>query len=289
LSDANGAFLFLAVPPGRYELRVLRMTPEQSAYADPVTTLSTSPRAAGGTDEPTWWASMSLDVGESPLRDVEVVLQRGAHVTGRIDWSGLTTTRLTLEQLQRLTIRFESADGRAELSQAVVRPDAQGRFRSPQLAPGRYVVRVASAPGVWAAVFDGREVSMTPLEVGSRDVEGLVVALAEKGAEIIGQVRKTGGAPDDAAVVLVFPADRATWMDYGRAPRHLRRVRAGQDGAYSVTGLLPGRYHLAAIPDDGSTAWMDPANLERLAAGASTVHVATGQRTLLDLATRVGR
>jgi hypothetical protein len=240
-------------------------------------------------DDPTLWASMTIEVGSAPVRDVEVVLQRGARVSGRVDWSGLTTPRITTEQLGRILVRFEPADGRAALSQAVVRPDGEGRFRSPQLPPGKYVIRVSSAPGVWAAIHDGREVSVAPLDVAGRDLDGLIVALVDKAAELTGVVRRSDGGPNDEAAVIAFWSQRETWTDYGRSPRHLLRVRAGRDGAYSFAGLLPGAYHVVAVPDDGSTAWLDPKYLERLAAGARVIRVSAGERALLDLGTTTVR
>jgi len=263
---------------------VLTMPSENSSYLDAATGLATSPRAAGGGDEPSWWASVPVTVGDSHVRDVSVVLQRGARVSGRVDISGLTTTRLTGEQLERIVIRFERADGRAELSQAVARPDAQGRFRTPELSPGRYVVRVATAPTTWSAMFDGREVSISPIEVAGRDVDGLVIALTDRTTEITGVVRQNG-VGDTGAIVIAFPTDRDTWMDYGRGPRHLQRVRAGRDGTFSIGGLPPRAYYVVAVADDGSADWQDPKFLERIAGMATTVRAIAGEKVSCDLST----
>jgi hypothetical protein len=288
LSDESGSFKFLAVPPGRYELRVLSMPVGQSFLSDFATGKSQSPLEPDvGWEQPSWWANVPVSVGDSPVRDVDVVLQRGSRVTGRVDASAVARSdAMSPEMATVLTlISIERADGRMEPVQVVMRP-AGGQFRTPELAPGRYVLRVKSGPRNWTARFDDRDVSVKPFEISGRELDGLTISLTDQTTEITGVVRDANGFPDSNAVVLAFAADRETWVDYGRAARHQQRVRAGRLGLYSITGLPPGAYFVVALADDGSTDWQDPGFLGRLAGLSATIQIAnTNSRVQYDLAT----
>ena len=78
----------------------------------------------------------------------------------------------------------------------------------------------------------GRDVSDVPLTVAGDDISGLVVTLTDHASVLTGTVRDAQNAADVAATVLVFPTDRALWLDYGGLPRRLRTARTDRTGGF---------------------------------------------------------
>jgi hypothetical protein len=67
----------------------------------------------------------------------------------------------------------------------------------------------------------------------------------------------------------------------------MRAATAGADGTFSVEGLPPGSYYVAAVaslPAGGPGAWRDPAFLESLVAPSTNVAVGDGGRAAVNLA-----
>ena len=61
----------------------------------------------------------------------------------------------------------------------------------------------------------------------------------------------------------------------------MRAATAGADGSFSVEGLPPGNYYVAAVaalPAGGADAWRDPGFLESLVAPSASVSVGDGGR-----------
>ena len=83
--------------------------------------------------------------------------------------------------------------------------------------------------------------------------------------------------PDDRLSFLLFPVDRSKWY-FGS--RYSRTTETAADGAFALSGVPGGNYYVVALtslPDGGDDAWQDPAVLDSLIAGASTVAVADAQ------------
>ncbi len=111
-TDDDGSFRFAAVARGHY-----RLTAGGESYAA------------------TEW-KQPVVVEDEPLEGLEVVLERGGTVTGRI-------LGLDAEQLARVAVAAEGDDG--ESFPAMV--DADGRYEIRHLPPGDYLVRAALESG----------------------------------------------------------------------------------------------------------------------------------------------
>ena len=75
---------------------------------------------------------------------------------------------------------------------------------------------------------------------------------------------------------LVFPADRAHWTP---GSRRIRMTRPASDGTFTVRGLPPGEYFLAAPLDLETGEWNDPALLDQLVKSSVTVTLREGETT----------
>ena len=102
------------------------------------------------------------------------------------------------------------------------------------------------------------------------------------------QVQNASGAADASATVLLFPADAASWTDYGAFPYRLRAVRVDKDGRCTVFGLPAGKYLIAAVDDEASLNWQNPRTLQSLARLSTAIAVADGESQQVALRTMAG-
>jgi hypothetical protein len=236
-------------------------------------------------DAPTDSVSMALAVGEQDVRNLAVQLQRGPRLTGRLVYDG-NSPPLTPDQLVRLTVTLDPVDGRTYPG-AVGKGqfEATGQFKTLGLIPGRYVIGLGGTLGPWALVPPDQ-----PLTIGNADITGLVLTLTDRPTLLSGLVRDArSGQPDTNAVVLVFPAARASWTDAGASPRRLRALRVSPRGSYQMDNLPPGDYLAVAIDDRFSANWQDPQRLDALSRLGTRVTLGAGAKQTLDLTTVVAR
>jgi hypothetical protein len=285
VTNAAGAFTFLAVPSGSYSVK---------AYW-----LPSSPRpgfsgaAPPPVDGPTLSGSLPVSVGEADVTDLLLTLRHGPRVLGRIVFDG-TASAPVGAQLTSGVIRFELADGRAPSSppmpplRAAIGPD--GQFHSIGLPAGRYVFRIDAYPG-WtleSAMLSGRDLSDDGFDAegGGDDLAGVVVTLTDAPAGISGVVRTSGGVPAAQAAVLVFSPNSAHWIDHGTTPRRQLRTTTSKTGTFSVSGLPPGEYLALALSGAPPDNWRMPEFLS--AASRAATHVTVERRATRTVDLTVG-
>ena len=301
-ADASGAFTFLGVPAGEYIVRVLKIPPRPIVTQSSMTTVIQT--ANGGTistgggptppppipPEPTWWAIAPVTVGDREVSGVTVTLQQGTRLSGRLEFDG-AAERPAEDRLRLASVQFERADARTAsftqftLQRAVV--EADGRFKTYQLPPGKYVIRSAGLPG-WtlrSAVVNGKDAVDAPFVLTDDEVSNIVVTFTDKVTELSGSVRNIKG-PDPTGTVLLFPADSSLWIDHGPAPRRFRTARTGPDSSFRFATVAAGDYLLVAIPGGTPTDWQDPRYLQKLAAVATRLTVTEGEKKRQDVETK---
>jgi hypothetical protein len=88
-----------------------------------------------------------------------------------------------------------------------------------------------------------------------------------------------------AFAVVAFPEDRDNWY---QTSRFIAFGRSGNDGAFTLSRLPPGRYFVAAFDDrdvpDAATALDNIALLRTLQPRAARVSIAPGQHTTVTVA-----
>ena len=173
VTDQSGGFTFFGVPPGQYIARVVRVP----WPAGPGGRLG----IAGGTGaipyianfslmpagdapipvptDPLLHASEPVTVGAGHLRDLSVTMRPGPRVTGRAVFEGSAAMPTPVEW-RATTVDLQPANGRQDPLSSPGRFSEDGRFTTPSLWPGRYLIR-AAGPSRWtfkSATVAGREV-----------------------------------------------------------------------------------------------------------------------------------
>ncbi len=310
VTDDTGAFMFLAVPAGQYVVQTAR-TPEPAPPPPPppppgstsrteqttdpggrtiVTTTTIGPTGAvlnvdrRMVSPPMLWTAAPVALGGTDLDGVTLVLREGLKISGRVEFVG-AAERPPASRLAQVPVVIEPADARQRGGfQQPGRLNPDGTFTLGGLLPGRYLVRVGGAPGGWtmqSAMLNGVDVSDVPLELGERDVTGVVVTFTDRIAELRGTVR--GLKPDaEPPAVLLFPADSTSWRQFGINPRRMRLNRASPTGQFAFGAVPSGDYFLVAIPDEYSGEWMDPVYLDLLSRTAARITIGEGERKTYD-------
>jgi hypothetical protein len=287
VTDQSGTFTFHGVPPGQYLARVVkvpwpsgpgaRLGIAGGTGAIPyVANFSTAPQPDAVIPvptEPLLHASEPVTVGSRHVRDLLVTMRPGPRVTGRAHFDG-SAALPTPAEWRGMVVYLEPANGRQEPLYSPGRFSEDGRFTTPSLWPGRYLIR---APGLlrWtfkSATVAGREVGHVPIDI-TTDLENVVITFTDKKGEITGTVRDPSNPTDVNATILLFPEDPAGWVDYGRASARVTSVSAAANGQFKL-GMPPdGAYCLIAIRDEDAENWRNPEVLAKLARSAERIQV----------------
>jgi uncharacterized protein (DUF2141 family) len=296
MTDWSGAFAFAAVPAGQYVLRVVRVprppvNPDEgriSVTPGGAMTISGAPSAPPSGPPPipadaTLVALMPLVVGDRDIADVIVTLAPGPRVSGRLEFEG-TIERPSTSAITGMRITLAPADGSSPadftLATQTGRPDEGLQFKTYGVPPGQYLLRVSPLPAGWflkSALYQNRDIAETPLELGSKDVTGVVLNFTDRPAAITGTVQGANG-PDPTAIVIAYPVDSAAWSSSGGLSRRMKTARAAKDGSYTLQPLPAGEYYLAAVQEDQVVDWQDPSLLQALSRVAMTIRLSDGEQ-----------
>lgn len=305
VTDAFGGFVFPAVPPGDYVLKVVRLPrldapPEQgtrvtivpgsgaATISGNVPTSSEPPGPAPIPSDATLCAIVPISVGAHAIENLIIPLVAGPRVTGRVEFEGMID-RPSGSTLAGIRIFLDPADGSRQPDKTLAlqtgHPDENGEFATYGVPPGRYIVAVGGPPPGWflkSMMYEGRDVSDAAIELGTKDATGVVITYTDRPSTIAGVVTAPRG-PDPDAVVLVYPIDQESWSLSGSVPRRMRTARAKPSGEFAVTALPPGDYYVVAVKEDTIGDWQDPALLQALSRVAQQVRVTEGERKAVNL------
>jgi protocatechuate 3,4-dioxygenase beta subunit len=228
LADTQGRFVFLGIPPGAYTLRGV---------------LSAANR--------TLWTATPITVGETNVSDLEVRMDAGAPIAGRVVFEG--TTSPPPDAVKSVTVRALALPGtNAALvgGPTTVRPDASMQFSIRPLPEGRYMMAVTSGPQGWVVksiTAGGRDAIDRPFELTTSGVTDVVVTFTNRPTRLTGIARGTdGNVAPSGTVVAIFPTDKSLWRLPGMQSRRMVNTAPNRDGQFTFAGLPPGEYYLVA-------------------------------------------
>jgi carboxypeptidase family protein len=147
------------------------------------------------------------------------------------------------------------------------------RFSATSLPSGWYLKSVTIA---------GSDVTDMPFDFGSsaRTLSDAEIVLSRDGATIGGVVTDGPNTRASNFVAVAFSTSRETWFN---GSRQVKQRRSEANGSYTIDGLPPGDYWVAAVDRLEPGSWLTPENLDALVPGAARVTVREGQRLSTDL------
>lgn len=291
LIQPDGRFDFVNVPAGSYELRV--QTTQTSARGGPPagqatqllgSRMSPSPTPPPQSTDPFLWAVAPVQVGDTDISGITVVLKPGPVVSGKIRLLGSAT--LSPQSLQRMAVIVTTLVPPPGVPSArngyPINPDLT--FRVPWVIPGRYQLSVISTPEypTLKSVEAGNlDVTDLPIDINA-DVTDVVITVSDAPlASLAGTALKMGTV--DNLTALIFPADRRLWPEPEAAYRRYRAVAVARDGAFTAPQLLGGDYFIAIVPDADTADWQQPAKLEAWSKTATRVTLLDGEKKTIEV------
>jgi hypothetical protein len=295
-TDANGRFVFAAVPAGAYVLRATQApaaasAPERTStiIQGPGGTMISTVMTGGGSTPlptgPTWWLETPLQVAGRGVDDVVLQMQQGARFSGRIEFEG-TAKPPAADRVSRIVVSFEPEDGERTRFSRRAEITENGTFRTLGLPGGEYLARVLGVPAPWALksiMYKGRDLADQPIAISSNDIAGVVVTFTDRATTLSGTVHGGSGVDPDAAV-LIFPTDSTLWWA-ALANRRVRHNRVSATGTYTFSGLPSGSYYVVAVEEETTSEWNTRESLEALASQATQITIVEGMPKTLDLRT----
>jgi len=271
VADGNGEFTFLGVAPGSYTL-FAQLRPQAP--------------------QPAWWAAEPVTVGDDNVLNLQVRLQPGASVSGRVVIDPAAAAAPP-PQLRTIGIVARPVPGgvAAFMTSGTARPDASGRFTTPQAPPGPYQMTVAGIPPGWilkSVTTNGQNAVDRTFQLPPSGIDDMVVTITNQISIVTGVVRDSNGQPAGQATVASFPVDRGLWRLPGMASRRVQVAAPGRDGRYTFRGLPSGEYYVAAV-EWPSADFSDGQVLSAIIPFASRVTLADGETKSQDLRVTVMR
>jgi protocatechuate 3,4-dioxygenase beta subunit len=265
-TDDQGRFQMRNIPPGNYRL-IVRTRPIQV------------PDGVSTQNEPGEMANMALAVS-TDLENVAVVTAPGATITGQIVFEQGPPPQLPQQmRINASVVDPENNMGMPGPQPALVGPDLTFTMKGMM---GEFVLRAGAQGQFLKAVMMGAEdITDTPREFKTGDRVTLV--LTTRASTLEGNVTDAQGKPSTDAGIMFFSDDKASWrMNSSKT----RRSGVDQAGHYKLSGLMPGRYLIVAVPRErlsGFFPGVDATLFEQLSKEATSVVVGEDEQRQVDL------
>lgn len=239
---SDGSFEFPGVVPGSYLL--------MAYWSDQGKTYSTQQK---------------LDIGDSDLEGVSLVIGAGATIPGNIRWEG----KPSLER-DELTVSIQSAD-MSMMWRDPSRVESNQQFTAKDVGDGDYKV-VVNGLGkdcyIKDTVYGETHSAEGLISVSKGGGEHLEVVVSSRGARVQGAVVDKDGLPATGVWVVAVP-DEARRTNF----RLFKEQTTDQYGKFDLHGLAPGSYKLFSWTGIERGEWEDEEFLKPFEAKGESVEV----------------
>jgi len=242
MTDAQGRYEIDQLPAGSYQLKASRGGYVELAY---------------GQRRP-FERGRPLELAEGAvLQNIDFALPSGGVITGRVvDEIGEPVARASVSVARRRYV-----DGqRGLVTQNGASTDDRGEFRIFGVAPGEYVMsavletmdfgsrdRVRYVPTYYPSTPAASEAQRVTVRAG-QEVPGITIALVRVATATVRGVVRAAGLAQAGPFTMVHAREIGGPRAYGS----MTSAIAASDGAFTLTGLLPGTYLVEAQSAMGS-------------------------------------
>jgi hypothetical protein len=265
-TDADGSFVFRAIPPGTFMLQaqVVVGIPSESNLA----------AAQFG------WLPVVVDGADQ--EELTIRVATGRSLKGRVVSDDSSGAPLNPREVSVTAhpVEFDFAPAGAGPPAFSIEDD--GTFEVKNLS-GHRLIRVSVRNPGWMlqrVTRLGSDITDEVIDFTKDDLDDVEVLVTNRVTSISGRVNDEKAKPVSACSVLIFAADRGKW---GEHSRFIHLATASHDGSFSVRGLPPEDYFAIAIPATQVTPWQDPDFLRSLEQSATRLLLGDGEVKTLTL------
>jgi hypothetical protein len=272
-TDPKGQFLMRNVPPGDYRFIYRPPQPNVAPFSD------------DRNREPVEMAIVPISIGNADVDNLTVVTSLGVTVSGRVVFEeGPPTvqanTGMNAMRVMAVALSPEDSAGIPSPPPATIAEDSSFTLKG---LMGEYGLRVAIPNQYMKSVtVNGQDVTDVPHAFKSSD--RVTITMTSRASTIEGTVTDTRDVQIADAGVILFAEDKASWRF---ASLRIRRTGLDPNGHFRITGVMPGRYYIAAIPRQRLALQGGPeaavSFFEQLAKEATSVEVGTDEQRTVDL------
>jgi protocatechuate 3,4-dioxygenase beta subunit len=228
-TDATGRFTIRDVVPGDYRfiVRPVNFGPNQPSPPP----------------ESREYANVPLTV-TSDIDDLLIATQPGVLVSGRLVFAEGTPAKPP-SGLRVMAQPGERTVSMGPSATATVGPDLQ--FTLADLYDRQFVRLMGLPPGhaLKAVMLGATDITDTAVEFKPEHSKHLEIVVTSRTSTLEGTVTDESGEPASNVTILMIPEDKASWRM--GSPR-LRMMGNVKNGRFTMPAVLPGRYHLVAVP-----------------------------------------
>jgi hypothetical protein len=280
----DGRFSLTGLSPGRYTMTVRAAGPGAAPATAP-------PGGRGSGPALSLWASRELDLNGRDVSEVNITLQPGRTVSGRIRFEGTTTPPSGMSLFGVMLYDLLTPTNRQPA--ASVRAQDDGSFAIVGVPPGRYRFSVQIPPGfsglnAWtqkSAVVAGKDLlDEIAVVEPDHDLTGITMTFTDNPGEISGVLLDANSKPAPEFFVVAFSADKKHWTI---GTRRTTSMRPARDGSFKWSGVPPGEYYLGALTRIEIGQLDDSAFLESLIPTSVKISIGEGEKKRQDL--KIGR
>jgi len=275
----DGTFLLRNVPQGSYTMQGFGPAPENRGgiWRDSGPGVTLAPMNLGAMS----FGWLSLTVGDVDLDKVTLTVTNGTSLRGKVLLEDASLPPPTAEQVRVTAVPLEFDSAPVSGGPPPSETHADLTFEVTKLSGMRRILVSVASPSwtVKKITLDEFDITDTPRDFRTKDVEGVEVVLSSKVSRITGGVSDDKGPVTDYAVVF-FPNDPTKWIDRSR---FVMMARPTQQGRFDVRGLPPEDYLVIALPNVVGTEWQDPDFLHQLGPEATSFVLSEGESRTLDL------
>jgi hypothetical protein len=281
VNNETGSFEFRNIAPGNYELvaTINAAGPGALLIGTPLGNAAgiNAANVAGGRGgrvpgAPTMGARAQVDVLNTDVENISLLLENGFNVTGRLSLDGRSASDGGLTGVR---VQLQADPLIPPLAVPAAAAEADGSFSIAGLTPGNYRLTVAGYRNAYvkSATLAGADVLNGGVRLDGEPRGTLDIVLGTNPGSLDAVVVDSRKMPVPAVTAVLVP-------DVSKRKRYdiFRQATSDSNGRIHLDNVVPGDYKLFAWEIVESNAWTDPDFLRVYENNGVTVHVGEGGR-----------